>query len=73
MPLSYTTDYDTITLIDGQSWDKWLENGRFSLPVFDKESRCYHLSWRDLVLMVEGISLEKVRRKKRFENITETA
>jgi transposase len=54
-------------------YHKRLEKGCFSLPVFDKESLCYHLSWRDLVLMVEGISLEKVRRKKRFENITKTA
>jgi transposase len=50
-----------------------LEKGRFSLPIFDEESRCYHLLWRDLVLMVEGISPEKVRCKKRFKNITETA
>jgi transposase len=54
-------------------YHKRLEKGRFSLPVFDEESRCYHLLWRDLVLMVEGISPEKVRHKKRFENITETA
>jgi transposase len=49
-----------------------LEKGRFSLPVFDGKSRCYHLLWRDLVLMMEGISPEKVRHKKRIENITET-
>jgi transposase len=54
-------------------YHKRLEKGRFSLPVFDETSRYYHLSWRDLVLMVEGISPEKVRHKKRFENIAETA
>jgi transposase len=48
-------------------YHKRLERGRFSLPLFDGESRCYHLQWRDLVLMVEGISLEKVGRKKRYE------
>jgi transposase len=45
-------------------YHKRLEKGRFSLPVFDGESRCYHLLWRDLVLMVEGISPEKVHRQK---------
>jgi transposase len=54
-------------------YHKRLESGRFSLPVFDEKSRCYHLSWRDLVLIVEGISLEKVQRQKRFENLTQTA
>ncbi|MDR0745930.1 MAG: IS66 family insertion sequence element accessory protein TnpB [Mediterranea sp.] len=28
---------------------KRLEKGRFYLPVFDKESLCYHLLWWDLV------------------------
>ncbi|MDR0750062.1 MAG: IS66 family insertion sequence element accessory protein TnpB [Tannerellaceae bacterium] len=45
-------------------YHKRLEKGRFSLPVFYGKSRCYHLLWRDLVLMVEGLSPEKVRRKK---------
>jgi transposase len=54
-------------------YHKRLERGRFSLPVFDEQSRCYHLHWRDLVLMIEGISMEKVVRKKRYENLTKTA
>ena len=54
-------------------YHKRLERGRFPLPVFDEKSRCYHLEWHDLVLMVEGVSMENVRRKKRFENIVKTA
>ncbi len=54
-------------------YHKRLERGCFSLPVFDKNSRSYVLRWADLVLMVEGISLEKVRYQKRFENHTKTA
>jgi transposase len=53
-------------------YHKRLEKGRFSLPVFDEKSRCYHLQWRDLVLMTEGISLEKTVRKKRFESLMKT-
>jgi hypothetical protein len=50
-----------------------LERGRFSLPVFDENSHSYLLGWTDLVLMIEGISIEKVYRQKRFEKITKTA
>jgi transposase len=46
-------------------YHKRLERGRFTLPVFDEKSRCYHLGWQDLVLMVEGISIEKIHRKKK--------
>jgi transposase len=48
-------------------YHKRLERGRFSLPVFNETTRSYTLSWRDLVLIIEGISLEKVVRKKRYE------
>lgn len=51
-------------------YHKRLESGRFPLPVFNPESRCYSLGWTDLVLMVEGISRERTERKKRFENLT---
>jgi transposase len=54
-------------------YHKRLDKGRFSLPVFDGESHCYHLLWRNLVLMGEGISPEKIQCRKRFENITQTA
>jgi hypothetical protein len=53
-------------------YHKRLEKGRFSLPVFDEKSKSYHLERHDLVLMAEGISLEKIQRKKRFENSTKT-
>jgi transposase len=53
-------------------YHKRLESGRFSLPLLDEKSSCYHLPWRDLVLMVEGISIEKTVREKRFENRVKT-
>ena len=54
-------------------YHKRLERGRFSLPVFDANTRSYLLGWTDLVLMVEGISIEKVYRQKRFEKVAKTA
>jgi hypothetical protein len=49
-----------------------LEQGRFTLPVFDTKSRSYLLRWTDLVLMVEGISLEKISYGKRYEKKAKT-
>lgn len=48
-------------------YHKRLESGRFSLPIFDTKTQSYRLRWTDLVLMVEGISLEKIYYKKRHE------
>jgi hypothetical protein len=54
-------------------YHKRLEQGRFTLPRFDPQTQSYKLRWTDLVLMVEGISLEKVCYKKRFENKLKSA
>jgi hypothetical protein len=48
-------------------YHKRLERGRFTIPVFDTKTRSYSLRWADLVLMVEGISLERAYYGKRFE------
>lgn len=34
---------------------KRLEEGTFSMPAYDPQSRSYPMEWRDLVMMVEGI------------------
>src|SRR5215469_13977073 len=47
-------------------YHKRLESGRFTLPVVDTKTRSYPLRWTDLVLMVEGISLEKAIYGKRY-------
>jgi transposase len=49
-------------------YHKRLEAGRFALPVFDIKSCSYRLRWTDLVLMVEGISLNGIYYRKRYEN-----
>lgn len=46
-------------------YQKRLESGRFSLPKAAKDSGV--LYWPDLVLMVEGIEVNQVKKKKRFD------
>lgn len=48
-------------------YHKRLESGRFTLPVYDEAGRSFPLHWHDLVLLIEGISLEKVRYGKRYK------
>ena len=54
-------------------YHKRLEQGRFSLPRYNVEKQSYSILWHDLVMMTEGISMEKVKRYKRFEKISKTA
>ena len=46
---------------------KRLEEGTFRLPSYDSESRSYPMEWRDLVLMVEGITDNPSDRLKRLK------
>lgn len=48
-------------------YHKRFEQGILSLPTFDSERGGYRLSWRELMLMVEGVSLRRIRLKKRFD------
>jgi Transposase and inactivated derivatives len=46
---------------------KRLEEGRFRVPSYDEKSKSYSMYWRDLVLMVEGISENPAQRQKRLK------
>lgn len=48
-------------------YHKRFEQGILSLPRFDAATGGYRVSWRELMLMVEGITLSRVRLKKRFD------
>jgi hypothetical protein len=50
-------------------YHKRLEEGRFALPVLDTATRSYSLLWTDLVLMIEGISIDRISYGKRYENV----
>jgi hypothetical protein len=45
---------------------KRLERGTFERPVQGDGSEGMQLSWEELVLILEGISLEGIRRRKRY-------
>jgi len=45
---------------------KRLESGTFELPIFDKNAVSCQMSWMDLMLMVEGISIEKSKQRRRY-------
>lgn len=48
-------------------YHKRLERGCVELPKYDEISGSYKLQWSDLVLMIEGIKISDVIRRKRFE------
>jgi hypothetical protein len=54
-------------------YHKRLEQGRFTMPRFDPKMQSYALRWTDLVMMIEGISLEKVHYGKRYEKMRKIA
>ena len=45
---------------------KRLEAGTFELPVFRNDAVSCQMSWSTLMLMVEGISIEKSKKRKRY-------
>ena len=45
---------------------KRLEAGRFRIPEYDESSKSYPMEWRDLVMMVEGISEDPASRLRRL-------
>ncbi len=48
-------------------WYKVLEQGTFELPAAEKDSM--ELSWTDLQLLLEGIEINSVKRRKRYERV----
>ncbi|MFR9560827.1 MAG: IS66 family insertion sequence element accessory protein TnpB [Rikenellaceae bacterium] len=50
-------------------YHKRLEVGRFEMPKFNPNANSYSISWSDLVVMIEGIGIDKKRCKKRFEKV----
>ena len=48
---------------------KRLEQGRFQMPPYDKNKvESLSLSYEQLVMIIEGIDLTSVKRKKRYRN-----
>jgi hypothetical protein len=45
---------------------KRLEAGRFKIPEYDTFTKSYPMEWRDLVIMVEGITEDPAQRLRRL-------
>ena len=45
---------------------KRLELGTFELPAFKHDAVSCQMSWTTLMLMIEGISIEKSKKRKRY-------
>ena len=47
---------------------KRLEEGTLEVPVPTAKAHSLEIGWSELMLMIEGISLKDVRRRKRFSS-----
>lgn len=45
---------------------KHLQQGTFELPAFEAQAASCQMKWEELVLILEGVALQSVRRRKRF-------
>lgn len=45
---------------------KHLQQGTFEMPTFEAQASSCQMKWEELVLILEGVSLKSVRRRKRF-------
>ena len=43
-----------------------LESGSFKLPVFDQNTNTFQTSWQELMMMVQGITMDGKKNKKRW-------
>lgn len=48
-------------------YHKRLEQGRFEHPRYDEKQHSFQMRWPELVMMVEGVSLQQRTTRKRFE------
>ena len=48
-------------------YQKRLERGTFEVPVFNPRSGNFELKWESFQLIMQGISLESVRKRSRFK------
>lgn len=45
---------------------KLLEAGTFQLPMVDSATRSCSISWHQLVLILEGVELSSIKKRKRY-------
>jgi transposase len=45
---------------------KRLESGTFELPIDNHINNTYQIKWTDLVMIIDGISMRNIKKRKRF-------
>ena len=48
-------------------YHKRLEQGRFEEPVYSNHDKSYHLQWAELVMIIQGISMQNRMQRKRYK------
>jgi len=48
-------------------YHKRLEQGRFEEPVYRSVDKSYHLQWAELVMIIQGISMQNRVQRKRYK------
>lgn len=46
---------------------KRLERGTFEQIVFDENQKSYQVSWTQLVMLVEGVSIKNIKKRERYK------
>lgn len=64
---------NTIKLLHWESggfvlYYKRLEQGTFEMPHYDLQTRSYQICWTELVMMIEGISMQSIKLRKRYSS-----
>jgi len=49
---------------------KLLEAGTFQLPLIEEQTKSCSISWHQLVLILEGVELSSVKKRKRYQGKT---
>lgn len=52
---------------------KRLESGTFEIPYYDDQVESISLSYSQLVLLIDGVSITNTSRRKRYKSIVENA
>lgn len=53
-------------------YHKRLEAGRFEHPSYNERQQVFRMRWAELVMMIEGLSMQSVIQRKRFEKSPST-
>ena len=46
-----------------------LESGSFKLPVFNESTNTFQTCWQDLMMMVQGVTVDEKVKKRRRKNL----